>query len=237
MTGSRPVRALTFLLALITAAAVSGCGTIAEPQWEVDAENTTIALAATGAVETQIALGAEPTATPTDTPTFTVRVIPTQTPLPPTATNTSEPATSTPTNTVEPTEATVEAAADTTSDLEAAVAAADPVAGQAAFALARTMPDGAIWACAQCHSVTPDELRLIGPGLWNIAVRAETRVEGQSALEYIHTSIVAPNDYIVPPDANGAPYPPGLMPQHYANPEVLTEADLNNIIAYLLTLQ
>jgi cytochrome c2 len=109
----------------------------------------------------------------------------------------------------------------------------DPEAGRVIYNQTYVTSSGG-WACSLCHSVTPNEQRLIGPGLWNIAVRGETRVEGQNAYEYIHTSIVAPNDYIVPADAGG-PYPPGLMPQNYA--EVLTEQELEDVIAYLFTLR
>ena len=97
------------------------------------------------------------------------------------------------------------------------------------------MPDGSVWMCAQCHSITTDEARLIGPGLWNVAVRAETRVEGEDALTYLYNSILHPNAFIVPPDASGAPYPPNLMPQYYN--EVITEEELASVIAYLETLQ
>ncbi|MDZ4770227.1 MAG: hypothetical protein SGJ24_13945 [Chloroflexota bacterium] len=147
----------------------------------------------------------------------------TATPIPPTAT-TAPPATAVPpTDVPAPTTAAV-----------AAAPSGDPVAGQVVFNQSYTTTSGQ-WACSLCHSISPDELRGIGPGQWNVAIRAETRVEGQSAYEYLHTAIVAPNDFIVPPDASGVPYPANLMPQNYA--EVLTEQELEDVIAYLFTLQ
>jgi mono/diheme cytochrome c family protein len=41
-------------------------------------------------------------------------------------------------------------------------------------------------------------------------------------------------DSIVPPDENGVPYPENLMPQNYG--EVLTEDQLNDLVAYVLSL-
>jgi hypothetical protein len=232
-----PFRFLVLIAVFITAMIViSACGSVATPEWAADAQATRAALEETAAHLTEIA----PTSTPTLTPS------PTNTPIPPTntptntLTNTPIPPTETPTNTPMNTPVPTETAAiesETGSDLESAVAVADPVAGMAAFNLPRTMPEGAVWSCSQCHSVTPDEMRLIGPGLWNVAVRGETTVEGQSALEYIYTSVTAPNDFVVPTDANGVPFPPNLMPIHYGNPAILSETELHDIIAYLLTLQ
>lgn len=211
-----------FLLTLVAGGAVliSACGTVATPEWAAEAQATQVAQLATAEQLTALA----PTAT------FTATVPPTA--VPPTATNTPTPlpATATftptavpPTETPAPTEAPAAAVGPT----------GDAAAGMVVFNQSYTTSAGQ-WACSLCHSVTENELRLIGPGLWNVAVRAETRVEGQAAYDYIHTSIVAPNDYIVPADAGG-PYPPGLMPQNYT--EVLTAQELENVIAYLYTLQ
>lgn len=117
----------------------------------------------------------------------------------------------------------------TPSEIELTAAAlGDPARGQVSFTTQHTTAQGP-WMCAQCHSTGTD--RLIGPGMAGIAERAATRVEGQSAIDYIRNSILHPNDYIV----QGEPaYPSGLMPQNYA--EVLPEQELNDLIAYLLTL-
>ncbi|MDX2163121.1 MAG: cytochrome c [bacterium] len=223
---------LYVVLALLMSALVTACGTVATPEWAADAQSTRVALAETASYETSIA----PTATFTSTP------VPTATPVPPTATATFTPeptATPVPPTATEPPAATeaLPAAADAESVLVAAVQAADPVLGQAAYQQMRTMPDGAQWACSMCHSVTPDQARLIGPGMWNVAVRGATYEGYTSGLDYIYTSIINPNEFIAPADASGAAYPAGLMPQHYGNPDILPPDELNAIMAYLLTLQ
>ncbi len=83
------------------------------------------------------------------------------------------------------------------------------------------------FACAGCH-FTDSELRLIGPGLQNVGARAETRVDGQSAVEYLFHAIVNPADYLVPN------YDAGVEPDNYA--QIFSEAELYDLIAYLLTL-
>jgi hypothetical protein len=70
---------------------------------------------------------------------------------------------------------------------------------------------------------------LIGPGLLNVGTRAESRVEGLSAIEYIRTSIVNPGAYVV------ESFPDELMPQNWA--EINAEDEINDLIAYLLTLE
>jgi mono/diheme cytochrome c family protein len=217
-------------LALVTLLSAA-CGTVATPEWAADAQETRAALAVTADYMTAMA----PTATPTSEPTATP-VPPTETPVP-TATPTEEPPTATPEPTETPLppteEATAEVAAsgDSSEDaIAAALEAGDPEAGQVVFNAPHETAVG-VWMCGQCHSITPDELRLIGPGLWNVAERAETRVEGENAVEYIRNSILHPNDYIVPGEPS---YPEGLMPQNYA--DVLSEQELNDVIAYLLTL-
>ncbi len=214
----RFTRILSPVLLIAAVFLTAACGTVATPEWAADVQSTLVAQVSTDEYLTAIA--------PTLTPTLTA--------VPPTATHTPEPPTAT---LVPPTETPVPATATPLPTTEAPVVAAAPAgdaaAGQVVFNTTYTTASGA-WACMLCHSPAPEQLRLIGPGLWNISVRAETRVAGQSAYDYLHAAIVAPNDYIVPEDAGG-PYPPGLMPQNYA--EVLTPADLENVIAYLYTLK
>ncbi len=45
--------------------------------------------------------------------------------------------------------------------------------------------------CAQCHALVPDTV-VIGPSLAGVATRAESRVPGMGAEEYIETSILFP---------------------------------------------
>lgn len=86
------------------------------------------------------------------------------------------------------------------------------------------------FACSNCHNPQND-VRLIGPGLWQIPHAAAERVEGQVAERYLYNSIVAPNDYIVEGDPA---YPEGLMPQNYT--EIYSDAEIHDIVAYLMTL-
>jgi mono/diheme cytochrome c family protein len=219
MMPGKSIRILLPVLALCAGIAAAACGTVATPEWAAEAQSTQAALLATSEHLTEIA----PTATPTTPPTAT--------PVPPTATPTTVPPTEAPTEapTAVPTEeVTVEATAETAAS--SAEITGDPVNGETVFNTPYVTANGT-WSCAQCHSVLPGEMRLIGPGLWNISVRAETRVEGQSAYDYIHQSIVDPNAVIAPGDP---PYPANLMPQNWE--EVLTPEELNDVIAYLYTL-
>lgn len=210
----------TIILTGLAAAALftAACGTVATPEWAAEAQSTRVAQAATTEHLTAIA----PTATPippTETPT---PLPPTATLVPPTATPTTEP-------TAAPT------IAPTAEDTAGTVAfAGDATAGQAVFQQTYTLPDGQAWACMSCHSITPDELRLIGPGLWNIANRAETYGTGETAVEYIYHSIVAPADFIAPV-AEGQPGWALAMPHGFG--DVMTQEEIDNVTAYLLTLQ
>lgn len=82
-------------------------------------------------------------------------------------------------------------------------------------------------ACATCHSLEPDVV-IVGPSLAGVATRAATRVPGQSAEEYLRNSILRPGDFIVPGFQN-------VMAQNLG--EILTFDQINEIIAFLLTLE
>jgi cytochrome c2 len=90
-----------------------------------------------------------------------------------------------------------------------------------------TFYDDAGFACATCHHVDSEE-RLVGPGLLDIGQRAATREDGIEAEDYIRKSILNPSATVVDD------YADNLMPSIYA--DIFTEAELNAIIAYLLTL-
>jgi cytochrome c551/c552 len=213
-------------LALITLVAVSACGTVATPEWAAEAQGTRVAQASTDTYLTSIA----PTATPTFTPTATLT--PTATPLPatatpsPTATETPLPPTAT---------ATVDGAAAGAAVMDAVMAAGDPAAGMVVFQNQfQGLENDAAWACMSCHSVDPSGVRLIGPGLWNIAINGANRVPGQDAAQYIRNSILHPQDHIAPIGAGEAPWPLN-MPAGWD--VVMTEQQLNDVTAYLFTLQ
>ena len=82
--------------------------------------------------------------------------------------------------------------------------------------------------CITCHSLEPDVV-IVGPSQAGLATRAETRVAGMSAADYIHQSIVEPNAHIVEGFAEG------LMYQNYGTD--LTEQEINDLVAYTLTLE
>ncbi len=110
----------------------------------------------------------------------------------------------------------------------------NPDRGRAAFQAQHALPSGAAWACQACHSVDASAVRLIGPGLWGVADRAGARVEGEDALTYLRQSILEPMAFIAPPNP-GEPAWAVNMPEGWD--QVLTEEELEDIIAYLFTLR
>jgi cytochrome c2 len=190
------------LIALLAAA----CGTVATPVWSEQAQETQVALAVTSEHLTAIA----PTATNTPIPEATATPFPTATPLP---------ATPTPAPTEPPTATAVPPTAE-----PAAVTVGNADNGKVLF---ETFRAEVSFACATCHRVDSEE-RLIGPGLLNIANRIEGYGTNETVEEYLHHSIVAPNDFVV------ADYPAALMPQTYG--QIFTEAEISDLIAYVLSL-
>lgn len=89
------------------------------------------------------------------------------------------------------------------------------------------------YGCAGCHG-EPGGAGVIGPNLGGLATRAGSTVAGQSAEEYIRTSIVNPNAYIVPECPTGA-CPSGIMPQNFA--QQMSPEELDGLVQYLLTLE
>ncbi|MCB0199980.1 MAG: cytochrome c [Caldilineae bacterium] len=91
--------------------------------------------------------------------------------------------------------------------------------------------------CVTCHSLEAGKV-LVGPSLAGIASRAGSTVEGEDAQQYLHQSIVDPNAHLATgcnaadPSAACAT---GLMPQDWA--QKLSEDEINNLIAYLMTLK
>ena len=100
----------------------------------------------------------------------------------------------------------------------------DPANGEVLFG---TFQSEVGFMCATCHW-TDTEDRLIGPGLLNVSLRAQSRVEGQNPVDYLLEAIIDPDAYVV----NG--FPVGLMPQTWS--DVYTEDEIHDLVAYLLTL-
>jgi mono/diheme cytochrome c family protein len=93
--------------------------------------------------------------------------------------------------------------------------AGDPAAGQQLFAS----------TCSGCHGATDG----IAPALTGMGKRAATRIEGMSAEEYIHQSIVDPSAFVVPG------FQDNIMPKTFG--QQLSQTDIDNLIAYILTQQ
>ncbi len=87
---------------------------------------------------------------------------------------------------------------------------------------------GAQPGCITCHSLRPDEV-LVGPSMAGIANRAGSRVSGVSAEDYLRQSITHPDEYVV------EGFQPGVMVQVWE--EELTPEQIDNLVAFLMTLQ
>jgi mono/diheme cytochrome c family protein len=105
----------------------------------------------------------------------------------------------------------------------------DPVRGAAIFAGQVDLDDANVPTCANCHAIRPGEPANIGTNLSNIGNRAGSTVDTQSAQEYLRTAIVDPDAYL----AGG--FQEGIMYRRYG--DVLTAAQIDDLVAYMLTLQ
>lgn len=81
--------------------------------------------------------------------------------------------------------------------------------------------------CSTCHSLEPG-IVLVGPSLAGIADRAWHRIGGVPPQEYIRESILNPSAYLVDGFQD-------VMQKNFA--EVLTSDDINDLIAFLMTLE
>ncbi len=99
----------------------------------------------------------------------------------------------------------------------------DPARGEALFKAPAVAGQA---GCTSCHSLEPD-VTLVGPSLAGIGSRAAERVPGMSAAEYLKQSLLEPNAYVV------EGFPQGVMPAYNG----LSEQELQDLIAYLLTLK
>lgn len=220
MVRSVRIASFGFVLTLLAA-----CGTPATPA---------APLPPTSVLPTRVAIQST---TQNGTPALAVAAAPTS--VPPTAVSTLARPSASPTITlIPPTSTRLIATATTPSTATQAAAAApggDVAKGQVLFAKG-VEGQPAIPACSSCHYVDNDQI-LVGPSQKGIASRAASRVPGQDAATYIRTSIINPNAYIVP-NEGGHIYAAGgqsLMYQNYAKD--LTPQQINDIVAYMLTLK
>ena len=80
--------------------------------------------------------------------------------------------------------------------------------------------------CITCH--TRDGSELVGPSLQGLKDRAGDRVPGLSAEEYVRQSITDPSSYLVDGYED-------TMAQTFS--DAFSDEDINNLIAYVLTLE
>lgn len=99
-----------------------------------------------------------------------------------------------------------------------------PTRGEALFQL---NPLGDLPGCVTCHSLKPGE-QLVGPSMAEIATIAENQATGLSAAAFLHQGILEPDIYLEPG------FNPGAMPRYG---EGLTAQDVDDLVAYLLTLK
>ncbi len=87
---------------------------------------------------------------------------------------------------------------------------------------------GEIPSCSTCHQTATGQFGFtIGPNLDGIGERAGMRVDGLTAEEYLRQSMLEPSRYIVPG------YRDIMYPDYSTQ---LTEQNIKDLIAYLLTL-
>lgn len=92
------------------------------------------------------------------------------------------------------------------------------------------------YGCNACHGNLEEEgSNQVGPWLGNIAEVGATRVEGQSAVEYVYESILNPSEYIAPDCPTGpCTGPPSAMRADYPSTIGNQPEDMAHLLAYLL---
>jgi hypothetical protein len=90
---------------------------------------------------------------------------------------------------------------------------------------------GPIMPCFRCHPVVEGERPSmpIGINLHDIGNRAGTMVRGESAEQYLRTSILDPDAFLA------GNFQDGLMSREY--PQALSEQQVSDLVAYMLTLR
>lgn len=105
----------------------------------------------------------------------------------------------------------------------------DPERGRAIFDGTTEIAGGNVPICISCHAIQAGEQSSIGNNLSNVGNRAAVTVRGQNADAYLRAAILDPDAYLV------EGYQEGIHPRVY--PQALTDQQVNDLIAYLLTLR
>ena len=108
-------------------------------------------------------------------------------------------------------------------------AAGNSANGKQLFDGVAAMGDARAPACATCHAIVPGGDTGSGQSLSNIGNRAGVTVPGQTAEEYLHTSITNPDAFL------SGGYQEGIMYRDYA--QAMTAQQINDLVAYMLTLK
>ncbi len=126
-----------------------------------------------------------------------------------------------------------EATADEETEDEETAPAEEPAADEAADGPSAEVVTALSKAtCIACHVIpdVPGAVGMIGPDLSTIGIDGAARVNGMSAEEYIHESIIDPEAFIAPECPTGA-CAKGLMSPAFG--QMLTAEELDGVVAYL----
>jgi cytochrome c553 len=105
----------------------------------------------------------------------------------------------------------------------------DPARGKQIFNDEQGMLAKNIPSCIGCHSDTTVGLNKPWPNLSNVGNRAASAVSGQTAEEYLRTSIVEPDAYLT------GGFQEGIMYREYKTK--LSPQEIEDLVAYMLTLK
>jgi cytochrome c553 len=103
--------------------------------------------------------------------------------------------------------------------------------GKALFNAPVQSSRGELEPCSACHAIVDGQKSRTGLGtnFHDIGARAGNTVKGQSAEQYLRTSIVDPDAYLA------GNFQDGLMSREYG--KLLTPQQIEDLVAYMLTLK
>jgi mono/diheme cytochrome c family protein len=92
------------------------------------------------------------------------------------------------------------------------------------------------YGCSGCHgNIDEPGSNAVGPWLGDIATVGETRVEGQSAAQYVYESILNPDAFIAPDCPNGpCAGPPSAMPHNFGERMAANPQDMADLLGLIL---